>query len=187
MTLPVLRVVGQLLSSYIIAEVESGLYIIDQHAAHERIRFEEIKDKRARREIELQPFLEPVPFELNPRQAAVMTAHIDNLIDFGFSIEPFGARTFLVRAVPAWLAGGDWRGMITELLDGDGSGDWEERITESLACHSAVRAGQVLSHEEMREMIRQLEKVSLPNTCPHGRPTMIYLGKNQLEREFRRT
>ena len=116
-----------------------------------------------------------------------MTAHIENLAGFGFSIEPFGERTFLVRAVPGWLAGGNWRDMITGLLDGEGGEDWEERIAVSLACHSAIRAGQVLTMDEMREMIRQLEQVSLPNTCPHGRPTMIYLGAAQLEREFGRT
>jgi DNA mismatch repair protein MutL len=185
-SLPVLRVVGQLLASYIVAEGPGGLYLIDQHAAHERILFEQVKDGWSRREMEVQPLLEPVPLEVSPRQATVLGGHLEKLSEFGFAIEPFGERTFLVRAVPAPLAGQDWRGVIQELLDGGGE-DWQEGLAISIACHSAVRAGQVLTSDEMREMVRKLEQAALPHSCPHGRPTMIHLSLAQLEREFGRS
>jgi DNA mismatch repair protein MutL len=187
LSLPVLRVVGQLLASYIIAEGPSGLYLIDQHAAHERILFEQIKDEWSRREVAVQTLLEPLPFEVSPREATILGNYLEKLSEFGFAIEPFGERTFLVRAVPATLAGQDWRSVIQELLDSGGDEGWEERLAISIACHSAVRAGQVLSCDEMREMVRRLEQVSLPHTCPHGRPTLIHLSLAQLEREFGRS
>ncbi|MBA7708338.1 DNA mismatch repair protein MutL [subsurface metagenome] len=186
-SLPVLRVMGQLLSSYIIAEGPDGLYLIDQHAAHERILFEQIEDQRSRREMEIQMLLEPVAFEVSPRQGESLKAQYEKLAEFGFSIEPFGEGTFLVRAVPALLAGRDWPGMTRELLDSGGGEGWEERMVISMACHSAVRAGQVLTSDEMREMVRKLEQTALPHTCPHGRPTMIHLSLGQLAREFGRS
>ncbi len=189
-SLPVLRVLGQLLSSYIIAEGPDGLYLIDQHAAHERILFEKIENQRLEQEMEVQGLLEPVTFEVNPKQEEVLKAHYENLAEFGFSIEPFGDRTYLVRAVPALLYQKDWAGMVRELLDSLSGGDrkdWREEIAISMACHSAVRAGQTLTDDEMRELIRQLEQVALPHTCPHGRPTMVRLGSTQLSKEFGRS
>ena len=187
-TLPALRILGQLASSYIIAEGPDGLYLIDQHAAHERILFEKIKDQRLRQEVEVQGLLEPVTFEVSPQQEAVLKSQCENLAEFGFSIEPFGERTFLVRAVPALLSGKDWAGMVRELLDSGGDkGDWREKIAVSMACHSAVKAGQVLTDDEMRELVRQLEQIAIPHTCPHGRPTMIHLSLGQLGKEFGRS
>ncbi len=188
--LPALRLLGQLASSYIIAEGPDGLYLIDQHAAHERILFEKIKHQLSYQQIEVQGLLEPVTLEVNPRQDEVLKAHYENLTEFGFSIEPFGDRTYLVRAVPALLHQKDWAGVLRELWDspsGEAQGDWTEKLAISIACHSAVRAGQVLTDDEMRELIRQLEQAALPNTCPHGRPTMIHLSSGQLEREFGRS
>ncbi len=189
-SLPVLRVVGQLSSSYIIAEGPDGLYLIDQHAAHERILFEKIKYQRSLSGIEVQGLLEPATFEVNPKQEEVLKSHYEGLGEFGFSIEPFGDRTYLVRAVPALLHDKDWTGMLRELLDsvsGEDKGDWVESLAMSMACHGAVRAGQALTNDEMRELIRQLEQVAVPQTCPHGRPTMIHLSSEQLKREFGRT
>lgn len=188
-SLPVLRVLGQLLSSYIIAEGPDGLYLIDQHAAHERILFEKIENQRLGQEVKVQGLLEPVTFEVNPKQEEVLKSYYENLAEFGFSIEPFGDRTYLVRAVPALLYQKDWAGMVRELLDslsGGGKRDWREEIVISMACHSAVRAGQALTDDEMRELIRQLEQVALPHTCPHGRPTMVRLSSAQLSKEFGR-
>jgi len=187
-SLPVLRVLGQLSGSYIIAEGPDGLYLIDQHAAHERILFEKIKYQRS--PLEVQGLLEPVTFEVNPKQEEVLKSRYKDLGEFGFSIEPFGDRTYLVRAVPALLHDKDWAGMLRELLDsvsGEGRGDWVESLAMSMACHGAVRAGQALTDDEMRELIRQLEQVAAPQTCPHGRPTMIRLSSEQLKREFGRT
>ena len=189
-SLPALRLLGQLYSSYIVAEGPDGLYLIDQHAAHERILFEKIKHQLSHQKIEVQGLLEPVTLEVNPKQDAVLKSQYENLAKFGFSIEPFGDRTYLVRAVPALLHKKDWAGVLRELLDspsGGDKGDWMEKIAISLACHSAVKAKQVLSDDELRELIRQLEQVAIPNTCPHGRPTMIHLSSGQLEREFGRS
>ena len=186
-SLPVLRVLGQLLNSYIIAEGPDGLYLIDQHAAHERIRFEQIKEQRTQQRIEVQGLLEPVTFEVSPQQNEVLKSHYESLAEFGFSIEPFGDKTYLVRAVPALLYEKDWAGMVREVLDTLSGGDWTEIMTISMACHSAVRAGQILTEDEMRELIRQLEQVAIPHTCPHGRPTMIHLTSGQLRREFGRS
>jgi DNA mismatch repair protein MutL len=186
----VLRILGQLLTSYIIAEGPDGLYLIDQHAAHERILFEKIKAQRSRQEIEVQGLLEPVTLEVNPKQEAVLKSHYEDLAEFGFSIQPFGDRTYLVRAVPVLLYNKDWAGMLRQLLDSLSGGDrtnWIESVAISMACHSAVRAGQALTDDEMRELVRQLEQTALPHTCPHGRPTMIRLSSRQLEKEFGRS
>jgi len=185
-SLPGLRILGQLLSSYIIAEGDDGLYLIDQHAAHERVLFEKIKSQRSQQEIEVQGLLEPVTFEVTPKQEEVLKSHYQNLAEFGFSIEPFGDRTYLVRAVPLLLYDKDWVGMVRQSLDSLSGGDWAEVIAMSIACHSAVRAGQTLTNDEMRELIRQLEQAAIPHTCPHGRPIIIHLSSRQLEREFGR-
>jgi DNA mismatch repair protein MutL len=189
-SLPVLRVLGQLDNSYIIAEGPDGLYLIDQHAAHERVLFEKIEHQKLRHEIEVQGLLEPMTLEVSPRQEAVLRSRYQGLAEFGFAIEPFGDRTFLVRAVPALIYRKDWSGMLRELLDSlsEGEkGDWGEGVARSMACHSAVRSGQALSDAEMRELVRQLEQSATPYTCPHGRPTMIHLSSGQLKREFGRT
>ena len=136
----------------------------------------------------MQGLLEPVPFEVTPQQAAVLKSHHQDLADFGFALEPFGNRTYLVRSVPQALSGGDWSGALRELLDsGEETGDWQEKIAISIACHSgAVKAGQQLSDDEMQALVRQLEKAAVPHTCPHGRPTLIHLNSQQLRREFGR-
>jgi len=190
LSLPVLRVLGQLNNIYIIAEGPDGLYLIDQHAAHERIQFEKIRRQQARREIEVQGLLEPATLEVSPRQEAILKSGYQELAGFGFSIEPFGERTFLVRALPAVVHDKDWAGMLGELLDSLSLGeksDWAESITRTMACHSAIRAGQALTDAEMKELVRQLEQCDTPNACPHGRPTMIHLSYGQLKREFGRT
>jgi DNA mismatch repair protein MutL len=188
--LPVLRVLGQLENSYIIAEGPDGLYLIDQHAAHERIQFEKIVRQRSQQQIEVQGMLEPMTLEVSPRQEAVLRTCYQDLAEFGFTIEPFGDKTFLVRAVPALLHKEDWAGMLRELLDSLSEGDksnWAEEVIISMACHSAVRAGQNLSDAEMQELVRQLEQSETPHTCPHGRPTMIHLSSEQLKKQFGRT
>ena len=188
--LPVLRVVGQVMNSYIVAEGPDGLYLIDQHAAHERVLFEQVRQQWAQRETETQGLLEPVPFEVSPRQDEALRLRYQDLAGFGFSLEPFGDRTYLVRSVPSLLYQKDWAGMLKELLDslsGDYSSDWEEKVEESIACHSAVRAGQALSDDEMRALVRQMEQLDNPQTCPHGRPTVIHLSSARLAGEFGRS
>ena len=188
--IPVLRVLGQSAGIYIIAEGPDGLYLIDQHAAHERILFEKVLAQQAQKEVEVQSLLEPLTIELSPRQEQLLSTREEMLARFGFVIEPFGQRACLLRAVPAMLAGEGIAEAVKEVLDSlEEETDQvkrEERVAMSLACHSAVRAGQVLSQEEMRELLKQLEKATSPRTCPHGRPTMLHLSSGRLQREFGR-
>jgi len=190
-SLPILRVLGQLSSSYILAEGPFGLYLIDQHAAHERILFEKILEERSQQKLEIQGLLEPVTIELSPQQEQVLTEKGGLLVEFGFALEPFGGRSYLLRALPAVVKNGDPAEAVKNLLDSLANDEEpakrEEKIAESLACHSAIRAGESLTYEEMRELVRQLEQTQKPRTCPHGRPSMIHLSSRQLEREFRRT
>lgn len=188
--LPVLRVLGQLANTYIIAEGPDGLYLIDQHAAHERILYDRILAQWSRKGVEVQGLLQPTTIEFSPREEQTLKDGKESLEEFGFTIEPFGNRTYLIRAVPALVAKANTIEIITALLDTLASRDsrsaCEERIAQSLACHAAIRAGQQLSGEEMRELIKQLEETRQPRACPHGRPTMIHLSAHQLQKEFGR-
>jgi DNA mismatch repair protein MutL len=190
MELPVLRVLGQLANTYIIAEGPDGLYLIDQHAAHERILYDRISAQWAQKEVEVQGLLQPITIEFSPREEETLRASKEFLAEFGFTIEHFGNRSYMIRAVPALMAKVNIIEIITALLDTLASKEspnpWEEKIAQSLACHGAIRAGQQLSNEEMRELIKQLEQTKQPRACPHGRPTMIHLSSHQLEKEFGR-
>jgi DNA mismatch repair protein MutL len=190
-SLPLLRVLGQLASNYIVAEGPDGLYLIDQHAAHERIMLEKLQDQSSAQRIEVQGLLEPATFEVDPHQAAALDSHLGELAEYGFNLEPFGDRTYLVRAVPALLGDRDWAAALREALEEQTTGkfgtDWREHLTITLACHCAIRAGQVLGEAEMRELVKQLERTRLPNSCPHGRPTIIHLTLPRIEKEFGRT
>jgi len=188
--LPVLRVLGQLANTYIIAEGPDGLYLIDQHAAHERILYDRILAQWSQKEVEVQGLLQPITIEFSPREEETLKASKEFLAEFGFAIEPFGNRSYLIRAIPALVARANIIEIISALFDSLASKEspnpWEEKIAQSLACHGAIRAGQQLSNEEMRELIKQLEQTKQPRTCPHGRPTMIHLNSHQLEKEFGR-
>jgi len=188
--LPVLRVLGQLANTYIIAEGPDGLYLIDQHAAHERILYDRISTQWAQKEVEVQGLLQPITIEFSPREEETLRASKEFLAEFGFTIEPFGNRSYLIRAIPALVARANIIEIISVLLDNlankQSPNPWEEKIAQSLACHGAIRAGQQLSNEEMRELIKQLEQTKQPRACPHGRPTMIHLSAHQLEKEFGR-
>jgi DNA mismatch repair protein MutL len=191
LSLPILRVIGQLSNTYIIAEGPEGLYLIDQHAAHERILYERVLAQWSRQEVEVQGLLEPITIELNPREEEILRANKDMLAQFGFDIEPFGDKSYLIRTIPALATranlGEVMSAVLSDLDSKDEVTSWEEKIAQSLACHSAIRAGQQLSNEEMLALIRQLEQANQPRTCPHGRPTMIQLTSYQLEKEFGRT
>ncbi len=189
--LPPLRVVGQVAGTYILAEGPDGLYLIDQHAAHERVLYEQLMAERERLAVNRQALLEPLLVELTPRQHALLEDRLGELVEWGFEIEPFGERAYRVRSVPAILAQGDVRRRVAALIEEWSEGlqrgrAWDEQLLTTISCHSAVRAGKPLSMEEMRELIQLLEQSELPRTCPHGRPTMILLDYRQLEREFGR-
>jgi len=187
--LPLLRAVGQVGATYVVAEGPEGVYLIDQHAAHERILYERLLSKPAS-QAEVQGFLQPVPVDLAPHQEQALRAAAEALAEQGFSLEPFGDRTYLLRAAPSLLASQDAGRALTELLDTlareEGPADPRERVASSLACHAAIRAGQTLGQEEMRELVKQLEETQMPHTCPHGRPTMIHLSAEALAKEFKR-
>jgi len=171
-----------------VAEGPDGLYLIDQHAAHERILFEKLSREKTLDKLEVQALLTPEPFEVSPAQASVLSGHLDELAQMGFSLEPFGTNSFLARTVPALLAEKDWKAMLSELLESAGKerSQFMERLMALTACHSAVRFGQTLGEDEMRALLRQLEQVELPNSCPHGRPTLVCLTHEQLAKEFKR-
>jgi DNA mismatch repair protein MutL len=183
--------VGQLASCYIIAEGPDGLYLIDQHAAHERILFEKILAQRTDKKVEMQGLLEPAIVELSPGQEEVLKLREQLLEEFGLNLEQFGRRSYILRAVPAlWKEvepGEAVRSVLDSLTAEDGLSKREEKIAYSIACHSAVKAGDSLTVDEMRELVKQLEEADHPGTCPHGRPTMVHVSSRQLAREFGRT
>jgi len=188
--LPMLRVLGQMAQTYIIAEGPEGMYLIDQHAAHERVLYERLMAERARMAVTSQMLLEPLTLELTPQQRELFEPQLATLAELGFDIVPFGERIYLVKAMPAILKEAEAIEAIADIIDqlSDGGSEklWEERIVVSLACHGAVKAGQSLSMKEMQDLIQKLEQTALPHTCPHGRPTMILMSATQLEREFGR-
>ncbi len=187
--LPLLRVVGQTGSTYIVAEGPTGMYLIDQHAAHERVLYERICQERAAAAIAQQGLLTPAVVELSPAQAVAFAGYAALLAAAGFSFEPFGERALLLRAAPALLGDADPARALTRLLDALEEGHEppsDDRLLKTLACHGSVRAGKVLTPEEMRALVLQLEGCEAPRTCPHGRPTMVHLSAATLEREFKR-
>lgn len=188
--MPALRVLGQVNSLYIIAEGPDGVYMVDQHAAHERVIFDELIAAAPARPVEAQFLLEPLAVELSVAQFEALETCAEDLAGLGFAAEPFGAAAALVRAVPSILSAGDPAETLRELLEGRAArgevADWRERALTTIACKSAVKAGQPLALEEMRQLLYRLETTARPRTCPHGRPTMILLSASQLEREFGR-
>ena len=189
--LPLLRPVGQVNNTYVIAEGPEGMYLIDQHAAHERVLYERFLVESRQDVRDVQPLLQPLSVELTARQRALLGSFSAELEATGLVVEPFGDGAFLVRAVPPALAGSDVGGALANLLDvlGREDGPTEEpahRVAASLACHASVRAGQTMSEGEQRELLRLLEATEHPRTCPHGRPTMIHLSSDALDRQFRR-
>ncbi len=197
--LPPLRVVGQISETYIIAEGPDGMYMVDQHAAHERVMYERILDEMTmpegkRANSATQPLLTPLPLELTPRQRAEIESRLPTLAALGFNMEAEEERALLIKAVPAMFKqrheagmGGAIIEMLDDLLNQRRVDLWRDTLAITLACHSAIRAGQSLPLEEMRRLIEQLEQCRMPRACAHGRPTMLLLSQTQLEREFRRT
>lgn len=188
---PILRLIGQVATTYLIAEGPDGLYLIDQHAAHERVLFEKFLKEREQT-IHSQTLLESVQVEFSPAAADLLEEKIPLLNSLGFRVEPFGPHTFVVRAIPSLL--GDispteaLRSVVQELEVDESPLDEkiEEKIIARVCKRAAVKAGQVLSPEEQKALLRNLEACESPRTCPHGRPTMIHLSVDLLERKFGR-
>ena len=186
-----LRVVGQARRTYIVAEGPEGIYLIDQHAAHECIVFERLTNQPTGEGPDVQALLQPVVLRLTPTQASTVDEHLLHINKFGWMIEPFGTNTVLIRAIPATRMPLEPKTAFIDLLEDflleTRLSSSEQRIAATVACHSSVRAGMALTDEEMTAMIKLLEQIGKPQTCPHGRPTMIHLDANVLKRSFLRS
>ena len=188
--LPILRIVGQVQGTYIVCEGPDGVYFVDQHAAHERVLYEQVVAQRAAGGVVSQQLLEPRVVDLRVAEVALLAQHAGDLARLGFGAEPFGDAAALLRAVPASVVRADpgaaLRALLESLADPTPTVDGLDRAAATLACHAAVRAGDALSPDLMRELIQRLEQTDVGRFCPHGRPTVIRLPAAQLERDFGR-
>jgi DNA mismatch repair protein MutL len=188
--IPVMRVLGQVGGTYIIAEGPAGMFMIDQHAAHERVMYEKILAQIKGKTVDQQPLLDPLVVELPPDELAVFDKSVEELNEIGFDVERFGEQSVIVRQIPALVKGVDiaerLHQILQELSDGGVGDSWLDSVAISAACHTSIRAGQSLSLPEMRELVAQLERTQQPRACGHGRPTMLHMSQNELERQFSR-
>ena len=185
-----LKVVGQLQQTYIVAEGPEGMYLVDQHAAHERVLFDRILQRRGQLEATSQPLLAPVSVELTPSHATTLEDNLEAIVAYGFQVETFGERAWLLRAVPSVLTSEEPGKALIDILDLatlEGlTRQKEDIMAASIACHAAIRAGRPMTGDEMRALLEQLEATPNPHTCPHGRPTMVHFSSYHVEREFGR-
>jgi DNA mismatch repair protein MutL len=190
--LPLLRVVGQVGQTYIVAEGPQGMYLIDQHAAHERVLYEQMVAEHGRQAVSSQTLLEPLALDLDPMLAGVLAEHLALLCQVGFDLEPFGGTSYLLRAVPSVLVVPDVEAAVLDILEMLRQGEdllasqAEGQLIAAVCKRAAIKAGQTLSVDEMQQLVRQLEQCEAPRTCPHGRPTVLHFSVEQLEKEFGR-
>ncbi|MBK6644889.1 MAG: DNA mismatch repair endonuclease MutL [Anaerolineales bacterium] len=189
---PLLRLIGQIGSTYLVAEGPDGLYLIDQHAAHERVLFEKLMAQHESKSIPSQSLLTPEIVTLPPGSSKVLTEQLPFLNRFGFEVEEFGTNTFQVRAMPVLFAGGSpamaLKALVEDFEEDESplAAEVEARLAARVCKRLAVKAGQTLTPEEQRSLLNDLEACGSPRTCPHGRPTMIHLTVDMLERQFGR-
>ena len=191
--LPSLRVIGQLSQSYIVTEGPEGMYLIDQHAAHERILLERMVAALKARTPISQMVLTPMQLELAPKELEAIEDHLQQLEQIGFILEILDNNTLVVRAVPNVLVkqmnARSLRDLLADLTAPENPGHtetWEEHALANVACKAAIKANYFLTVSEMREMIEQLERTNAPYSCCHGRPTMVHFSLSALEHEFGR-
>jgi DNA mismatch repair protein MutL len=184
---------AQLHGTYILAETAAGIVLVDQHAAHERLVYERMKEALGRHGVARQALLLPEIVELDPALADRLAARADQLAEFGLVLEAFGAGAVIVREVPALVPGLDVKALVRDLADelaewGDALSLQErvESVCGTLACHSSVRAGRRLTQPEMDALLRQMEATPNSGQCNHGRPTYVTLALADLERLFGR-
>jgi len=195
------RRLGQLLATYLLLETKDGLVLVDQHAAHERVLYERLRADWLQGGVPRQVLLAPLALELAPAACAALAAGIDAIRDLGFELEPFGDAAFLVRAVPALLAGRDpaplVRALADELRDADGAADLAsaartrlvaalDQICATLACHAARTQGERLDEREQQALLEALDAIPWAPTCPHGRPVALPISLSEIERRFGR-
>jgi len=190
--MPLLRLVGQVARTYLIAEGPDGLYLIDQHAAHERVLFEKFMEQQSD-QVPSQKLMEPVVVEMPPVAADLLEEQLPILLKLGFEVEDFGQGSFLIRSIPTLLAGMDPAAALQVLVE-DFEGDEtplqdkiEAKIIARVCKRASVKGGEVLSQKEQEVLLLDLETCKSPRTCPHGRPTMIHLSADLLERQFGRS
>jgi DNA mismatch repair protein MutL len=189
---PLLRLIGQIGATYLVAEGPDGLYLVDQHAAHERVLFEKLMAQHAMKNIPSQSLLTPATVTLPPQSSSVLINQLAFLQHFGFDVEEFGPNTFQVRAMPALFMGSDpsvaLRALVEDFEEDEApfQNEIEAKLAARVCKRMAVKAGQALSNEEQRALLHDLEACDSPRTCPHGRPTMIHLSVDMLERQFGR-
>jgi DNA mismatch repair protein MutL len=184
----------QIHDSYLVAETDEGVTIIDQHALHERILYEQLKRRMAAGAIEMQTLLHPEAVDLAPIEAAAAVEHRELLSALGVRIEPFGGDTVLLSAYPAMLANVApaevLRMLLERLIDGAKRPDRGELLDEllhTMACHAAIKAGQRLAAEEIAALLEQRQLIDDAHHCPHGRPTALSFTREELDKQFRRT
>lgn len=188
------RVIGQVLKTYILAEGPEGLVIIDQHAAHERVVYEELLRQLETGGAQSQALLLPITLDMSGSEAEALDCFCSELDEFGMTVERFGPKTFVIKSLPALVPESEATELVHDVVEGileSGSAgrlaDQRDKVVERIACHGAIRAGSELSHEAMRRLISDLMKTGNPEHCPHGRPTIIRLSGPELERIFKRT
>ncbi len=190
---PKLRAITQISNSYIIAQNEEGLVLIDQHAGHERVRYEQLMEQFENQKKSVQPLLLPHSIELSHDELLLVEDNINVFEELGFEIEPFGGKTFVINAVPKFFAKEDiedvFRGVIDDVITHKSVSKFQgktEEIITYMSCRSAIKFGQKLDLSEMQALINQMDKLVRPYTCPHGRPTMVALTLQELEKMFGR-
>jgi DNA mismatch repair protein MutL len=188
-----LHVIGQLHNSYIVCEADTGLILIDQHAAHERILFERFSARATDAQKPAQRLLMPETIELGYREAGVLEKLIPDLAELGLDIEPFGGSTFVVKSVPPLLAEREVKPLIVEIVEkivqigsSPGLAEMLDECRMVMACHGAIRANQALSDPQIKGLLAQLDECDNPSHCPHGRPTWIRWDMRTLEKSFKR-
>jgi DNA mismatch repair protein MutL len=185
------RILGQVNDLYIVAETDEGILLIDQHAAHERIMYEQIS-RRVKHD--WQELISPVTVDLTTREKVLLEEYIPCLENLGFSLSEFGTQTYVITTVPTVMGKIEDPSVVHDLLaDLFEQGrvkekkGMEDMLCKTMACRSAIKAGAPCNMEQMQNLLDQLEKTENPYTCPHGRPTMITLGKAELDKLFKRT
>jgi DNA mismatch repair protein MutL len=188
-----MRLIGQLANTYIVCEGPEGLLLIDQHAAHERILFEQLSRRDSAAGVKSQKLLVPETVELDFSGAAALKPMLPRLDELGLQVEPFGGNTFVVRALPAPLAGRDPAGLVKELAEqalqmgiAAHLATFLDACRMVVACHDALRAHQRLDDSHMKALLRQLDGCENPSHCPHGRPTWVKWDLAELEKMFKR-
>lgn len=190
---PLGEALAQIHGTYILAQTATGIILVDQHAAHERILYESLKRAYASHGLKRQKLLMPTVLQLSQTEAAQLTHHLAELARLGLIVEPFGKHAFAIREVPAMLADGDMQALVMDLLhDLEKQGTSSEvdarmeQILSTMACHSSVRARKKLGLEEMNALLRQMESTDFSGQCSHGRPTYTTISLAELEKMFGR-